>query len=1384
MGVRTGRVTAEGPVDELLAELDRRIAAVRCLPPPTRALVRAWAGAQTDPEIVRDYTDRVIGFVEALERDTGPAFERLCAEVADEHDPNAVLAHFGFRGDYDTAGWLGAEALQTSDTARTFCIANKFALMLPEDADALRAALAESRPTTLFLRASRDPAAALRWGEAELELTADSYRDHAELGARVCAGFGAFEGPSHLMFVALVAERLLQAGRTADAVALIDAPLWHPDAPLPPTARDVGARLHARCEALADALPELPPDAEPDVVERVDQFRALFARVVANATVTYVDVRARIDAQAGAHERALAAVAAVLGLWPAPQHGFDTVSQLRALLPTEGLRRLMSIWSGALVTARKLPAANDAVAALFASDLVAGDDGAPFPAVWRGPDADAAASVLLALAEAQTSARDAPAGLTLFARALGLPRAAFDDPAALGALVADRFAGLAPSTVLCLAGALQLQMFSCGRALDGLAAAEVILGLGPDTYVSSDALRERLVEFWSGPAPSATELLPLLRMSVQLHLNGRSRHGLRLVFALNPDLCDSWNLESYERVRRWLGDLPATLVDEFITNIGTVLRATAPHVALDLMVAHLGLLDTDPDDRPALAAALHKRRRDMPPTAWAVGASGLVFSALLVSDMFENPAAVLDRAIAVAEEALGIGPGWYPTGAQLAPPSGWAGDRELWSLLASEINLGLTYALVARERFADAIRLIDYTIRSLIGLSYRSRRFARELASTNRGPLHQSGVMPLLPMLFTALERDGRTDELHELAADLIEAPDWFRPGSRHVTGVSWLLVDSLLPVLARRDPPAALRMARRFVPAFRAFGLRGDVTGIDRVQLIQFTRDVRHNLIQTGYDAVASDPTGGAALRLETLCWDAELGQLMLRERFDRQPPREPVVAAALPAALPFAPDPALDGPGGAAAALRAPGGAVSPAALWLEGPPAAPVEDGVTPEALAAALDPDERLLRIGFATDGRLVWTLFATTGTALGAIADERAAGAPPDARARLVAAVRAHDDAVAAAWALYHARDAELAAGFARLAAVRPDRADDQFRKRDAARARLLDAHRAALDAATARFLTDASAALALDPLAALIEPHHDLVVQMDDVLHAVPFAFLTVGGKFLFERARTVRVALSVSVNDELKYLDNRLANPSWFGAEPGGEPDVAARAVGLSWAEPGDRAARRAARAFHRGLAGVAAESGLEYRGAGEDPAGTHAALAAELARGGSVPVLAVLGHGLAAHAGVRLADGLWTGAELRPEPPEETVAACDLSAVEFLIQVSCSVGRVHQSGARDVDGFCANLVVGRARSAVAGLWDLLADDAAEIATDFARRYLVARRALDEDRRRIGFGSFDAHRPRGAAVAGARRAWRAANPGPVPARLNTMAAFELYGRG
>jgi hypothetical protein len=279
----------------------------------------------------------------------------------------------------------------------------------------------------------------------------------------------------------------------------------------------------------------------------------------------------------------------------------------------------------------------------------------------------------------------------------------------------------------------------------------------------------------------------------------------------------------------------------------------------------------------------------------------------------------------------------------------------------------------------------------------------------------------------------------------------------------------------------------------------------------------------------------------------------------------------------------------------------------------------------------------------------------------------------------------------------------------------------------------------------------------LGPLAERLETGLDVVVQANDVLHAVPVAHLGVAGRPLWQRVRSVRASLSVL----LDVLQRRI--------EQERRDDVPRnrRLMTVSWVRPDDPA-RPGVLALHRGHRALAGSNRfrLEWRGAAEDPIASPGALFLGI-DGGPLRVLTVCGHGDERRAGVRLAgsvgaDRLWSG------------QGRDLSGVEWVLLVSCSVGRVQGSAVRDVEGLCVELALHRCRSVLAAKWPVASEQAAVVANRVLEEYLGLRRQFDDGQ--LGPDLSDA-RLRSLAL---NRTRQKLGPG----YLNTLAAFELYGLG
>jgi hypothetical protein len=295
--------------------------------------------------------------------------------------------------------------------------------------------------------------------------------------------------------------------------------------------------------------------------------------------------------------------------------------------------------------------------------------------------------------------------------------------------------------------------------------------------------------------------------------------------------------------------------------------------------------------------------------------------------------------------------------------------------------------------------------------------------------------------------------------------------------------------------------------------------------------------------------------------------------------------------------------------------------------------------------------------------------------------------------------------------------------------------------------------RSVLDRITAGYLRQIASRWSLDPLASVLTPTSEVIVQVEDALHSVPMSWLPVRGRPLYRRVAFVRSTLAPLMDE----LQGEIEGES--GA------DAPRRMLSISWLKPED-GARPGARWFHQGQLRLAEQYGYECLAGADADGGSIGSLRAALEERGFATA-AIYGHGDFEHAGIALGAGdedgdrsvLWQG------------DGCDLSHAEWLLLVSCSIGRVRQGGDLDIEGFCVQLAVHRARSVLACRWQVSAVEAAAFASEAVNQYLELRSRAEKP---AGL--------RALALARARR--RLTGRGYAPVGLNTAAAFELYGLG
>ena len=297
-----------------------------------------------------------------------------------------------------------------------------------------------------------------------------------------------------------------------------------------------------------------------------------------------------------------------------------------------------------------------------------------------------------------------------------------------------------------------------------------------------------------------------------------------------------------------------------------------------------------------------------------------------------------------------------------------------------------------------------------------------------------------------------------------------------------------------------------------------------------------------------------------------------------------------------------------------------------------------------------------------------------------------------------------------------------------------------------------------LNAATQQYLEEVAALWPLDTLAKVLTPQMDVVLQVDDAIHALPLAHILVADRPLYQYVRSVRTSISMLLTMLQQEAERN------FLAEETNPPQLLA----VSWFDECDRA-RDAAKWLHHGHFLLANEYGMACYAAADNPPGTLGGISAALANGKTFRVMTVCGHGNRHKMGVKLRNELlWDG------------GGCNLSNVEWLLMVSCSIGRLVQSGDRDVEGFCIKLALHRALSVLACRWTINSLEACTFTNEVVHRYLRLHKQLDEQ-----YGTErDCLRAR--ALNDARKYFLGdgSKAAHLQVGLNTIGAFELYGIG
>lgn len=540
------------------------------------------------------------------------------------------------------------------------------------------------------------------------------------------------------------------------------------------------------------------------------------------------------------------------------------------------------------------------------------------------------------------------------------------------------------------------------------------------------------------------------------------------------------------------------------------------------------------------------------------------------------------------------------------------------------------------------------------------------------------------------------------------------------------------------------LDYCRQTVQYLRAgFGSQG-IRLEDRKDFIRYIGLLKTAVLNTGFFHLGLQPSqeAEAALALEVLLWDIELSQRVLAERFVLEErsllPADPTIqpgqwafSEPIPAAYP-------DISTGLSKGRPMPASLTDETDLWPDQEQAPEhigelvgfendtltkmlrqtVNEAVNVKMVAESIGADTLILRLAFQDDGRLIWLAFLSDGKQLSFIGKHTGLETDRESIRRLV---NNHESEIKKYW-----WDIKIQRG----------RTDD-----------FLTTH-------TKIYVKDLSALLHLDALAPFLHESLHVVIQADGLLNSVPFSYVSVHNNPLFLQIASVSQTLSLLfqvLQQSVRSLTHDM-------------PSERKIAVGSSFKKKDNEVSNRAAaRQLHANHALLAQQHKLACFALGDQPLCTKEAVAGLVQQHRNIALLTLFGHGDATCSGIQLKNSLWKG------------EGCDLSEVELVLMVSCSIGRIHRfDNNLDVEGFCIQLAVNKAFSVIACRWEIDSWEACLFANEIAKQYLAVSCSVANSKDLLPFSKAKA-------LNEARKVFY----GEVGDRaLNTLAAFEFYGLG
>jgi tetratricopeptide (TPR) repeat protein len=518
-----------------------------------------------------------------------------------------------------------------------------------------------------------------------------------------------------------------------------------------------------------------------------------------------------------------------------------------------------------------------------------------------------------------------------------------------------------------------------------------------------------------------------------------------------------------------------------------------------------------------------------------------------------------------------------------------------------------------------------------------------------------------------------------------------------------------------------------------------------DRKSFIEYISLLKTAVLNTGFLHIdlQDQPEKKAELATKVLLWDAELSQRILAERFllerrsflpmdstvlpgqwpfiDKIPSSGPnfhindLIGQNLPVALSdenediSAPDPLL------ARYLQEqanPGTEIDEdLALVLRQSMHIPLQA----DTLAQATGKNALILRAAFQDDGKLVWMLFKSDGHTIDFI--YKHTGSDSD-NVNISALVIEYESAIKTYWTI------------------------KEIQKQGPAY----------LNHLTENYLERLSVLFELDKLAPHLQESFHVVIQADGLLNTIPFTYLPIEGRPIFLQVASIHQSISL-LFQTLQQKTKEAILP-----DSGQSPKV----VVASWFKPTESVyIHTAAQHLHAEHRNLAHDHGFGYYALAEQPPCSIESIAGLVQQQKKVSLLTVMGHGNTRHPGIQMKnDELWYG------------NGCDLSGVDLVLMVSCSIGRMQTDRNNlDVEGFCVQLAVNRAFSLIACRWQVDAWQACLFANEIAKQYLLLKN------NQVGDVPF----VKAKALNEARKAFQKTTGTDY---LNTLAAFEFYGLG